>query len=186
VGLMMCHAFGLTDDDALVPAAHLGIAMQLTNICRDVAEDYGLGRVYLPAELLAAHGAPELTPREGEPFPDDPRVVRATQQVMGILLDEADRYYRSAQTGVVALPYRAGLAVRAASKLYSAIGDEVRARSCDPRRGRAVVPGARKLTLVLGAIAEQLGASIAYARAHSRGALHAPKRELAFPEDVLG
>jgi 15-cis-phytoene synthase len=185
VGLMMCHAFGLTDDGALVPAAHLGIAMQLTNICRDVAEDYSLGRVYLPAELLAAHGAPELAPREGERFPDDPRVVRATQQVMGLLLDEADRYYRSAQTGVVALPYRAGLAVRAASKLYSAIGDEVRARGCDPRRGRAVVPRPRKLTLVLGAIAEQLGASFAYARAHTRGALHAPQRELAFPEDVL-
>jgi 15-cis-phytoene synthase len=186
VGLMMCYAFGLTDDAALVPAAHLGIAVQLTNISRDVAEDYGFGSVYLPADILTAQGAPALAPREGDSFPDDPRVVRAVQQVMGQLLDEADRYYASAQSGVVSLPYRAGLAVRAASKLYAAIGDEVRARSCDPRRGRAVVPGARKLTLVLGALAEQLGASFAYARVHARGALHAPARELAFPEDMLG
>jgi phytoene synthase len=185
VGLMMCHAFGLTDDAALVPAAHLGIGMQLTNICRDVAEDYTLGRVYLPEQLLRARGCPALQASEGAHFPDEPTTVAAVQQVTAELLDQAERYYRSAQGGIVALPYRAGLAVRAASKLYAAIGDEVRAHGCDPRRGRAVVPRPRKLLLVAAALGEQLAASFAYARAHAAARPHAPERELAFPEDVL-
>jgi len=56
----MCHVLGLADDRALVPAVHLGLAMQLTNICRDVDEDWQLGRLYLPGELLrrATRGAP--------------------------------------------------------------------------------------------------------------------------------
>ena len=60
VGLMMCHVMSLRGERALVHAAHLGIAMQLTNICRDVAEDWRRGRLYLPAELLARHGAKDL------------------------------------------------------------------------------------------------------------------------------
>ena len=57
VGLIMCHVMGVRDDRALVPAVHLGIGMQLTNVCRDVAEDWDRGRLYLPEELLARHGS---------------------------------------------------------------------------------------------------------------------------------
>src|SRR5665647_326340 len=52
VGLMMAHIMNVRDSAALRRAAYLGIAMQLTNICRDVAEDERLDRVYVPAELL--------------------------------------------------------------------------------------------------------------------------------------
>ena len=64
VGLIMCHVMGVRDDRALVPAVHLGIGMQLTNVCRDVAEDWDRGRLYLPDELLARHGVrgPATTP----------------------------------------------------------------------------------------------------------------------------
>ena len=69
VGLMMCHVLGLRHDRALPRAVHLGIAMQLTNICRDVAEDWQLGRLYLPADMLAEEGAPDLAGSLGGPFP---------------------------------------------------------------------------------------------------------------------
>ncbi|HET9992739.1 MAG TPA: phytoene/squalene synthase family protein, partial [Kofleriaceae bacterium] len=104
VGLMMTHVFGVADEAALVPAAHLGIAMQLTNICRDVGEDARRGRVYLPAELVGELG-----------------ILGARRALLAL----AARYYRSADTGVAALPWRASVAVRAARNVYSAIGARI-------------------------------------------------------------
>jgi phytoene synthase len=186
VGLMMCHVFGITRDDALDNAAHLGIAMQLTNICRDVREDWTLGRVYLPTDMLAAAGAPLLSPRS-EPFPNDPRAIAAIQQVTEALLREADRYYASADRGVAALPFRAGLAVRAARRLYHSIGVVVASQDFDPRRGRAVVPTSTKLGLVGLAFAQHLIAqpTTALLRVTKRENVRTPRRELSFPEDVL-
>jgi len=152
VGLMMCHVHGLDDEGALVPAVHLGLAMQLTNICRDVAEDWGLGRLYLPADLLAAAGGDALVEQlaaelaAGRPLPA--RAVPAAASVVAHLLAEADRYYRSADSGMVALPWRAALAVRTARLVYAAIGDRIADRGFDVTAGRAVVPGWAKIALV--------------------------------------
>ena len=186
VGLMMCHVFGITRDDALGNAAHLGIAMQLTNICRDVEEDWRLGRMYLPSELLEAAGAPLLSPGQ-DPFPHDERTIAAIQQVTRTLLVQADRYYASADRGVPALPFRAGLAVRSARRLYHAIGLVVVAQDCDPRRGRAVVSTPKKLGLVSRALASHLVAlpTTTLARIRKLEAVRTPQRELSFPEDVL-
>jgi phytoene synthase len=186
VGLMMCHVFGITRDDALHNAAHLGIAMQLTNICRDVQEDWSLGRVYLPSAMLTAAGAPVLSP-EAWPFPDDAPTIAAIQQVTKALLSEADRYYASADRGVPALPFRAGLAVRAARRLYHAIGTVVAAQDFDPRRGRAVVSKPRKLRLVSQALSAHLFALpvTTLVRVAKREGVRTPGRELSFPEDVL-
>ena len=63
---------GLTVEEGLheyLVAAHLGLAMQLTNVCRDVREDWQRGRLYLPDELLARHGAGGLCSELGKPFP---------------------------------------------------------------------------------------------------------------------
>jgi 15-cis-phytoene synthase len=187
VGLMMCHVFGITRDDALRNAAHLGIGMQLTNICRDVREDWSLGRVYLPMDMLRAAGAAPLTPGVG-PFPSDPRTIEAMRSVTRALLAEADRYYASADRGVPALPFRAGLAVRAARTLYHAIGLKVAAQEHDPRRGRAVVPTTRKLGLVGKALSRHLVAlpNTTLTRALKLEAVRTPRRELSFPDDVLG
>src|SRR6185295_18712782 len=136
VGLMICHVFGLRHDAALVQAAQLGLGMQLTNICRDVAEDYALGRIYVPRALWEAAGSP---PSDGD-LPSDPETRQALARAIRELLDEADRYYAAAERGIHALPFRAGFAVRAASRLYRAIGQELRARACDPALGRAIVP----------------------------------------------
>lgn len=183
VGLMMCHVFGLRDDRALRNAAHLGIAMQLTNICRDVLEDWQLGRVYLPRQLLAEAGAPTLPKPSESPFPSDARSIDAMREVTRALLAEADRYYASADQGIPALPFRAGLAVRAARTLYHAIGLVVAAQDHDPRRGRAVVPTGRKLALVGRAVVDHATRLPHPLRAATPA--RPPSRELSFPEDVL-
>jgi phytoene synthase len=149
VGLMMCHVFGLTRESALEPARDLGIAMQLTNICRDVAEDHALGRVYLPGKLLEEAGCPHLV---GDALAQ-PEARRAIRHVTRQLLASADGYYRSGARGIRALPFRAGLAVRVAAWLYRAIGVEVRRRACDPLGRRAVVSRRKKMALVLVALA---------------------------------
>lgn len=143
VGLMMCHVFGIRDDAALVPAARLGIAMQLTNICRDIAEDWERGRLYVPNELLAQHGADGLAGDLGRPLPHHARAPLAG--AMRDLLALADVHYRASARGIPALPWRAALAVRAASRIYRAIGDRLRAQDYDVLAGRAIVPRNTKL-----------------------------------------
>jgi phytoene synthase len=64
VGLLSVRIFGATGDDERALAEYLGLAVQLTNILRDLGEDSGLGRVYLPRELLDAHGIAITTPAE--------------------------------------------------------------------------------------------------------------------------
>lgn len=149
VGLMMTHVFGIDDESALVPAAHLGIAMQLTNICRDVAEDWDRGRLYIPDDLLARHGAAGLAADLGQPLLRLARVPlgRAVRE----LLQLADRYYASGDRGLRALPWRAAIAVKAASNVYRAIGDRIAATGYDVTAGRAVVPTSGKLARVAAA-----------------------------------
>jgi phytoene synthase len=149
VGLMMCHVMGVRRPRALLHAAHLGIAMQLTNIARDVLEDWDRGRLYLPDELLAAHGAGGLRARLGAPIPHS--ALPAVMAAVSVLLDRADAYYRSADVGVRELSLRCGLGVRAARLVYAQIGRVLRARDCDPRSGRAVVSFATKAVLLLRA-----------------------------------
>lgn len=146
VGLMMCHVMGVKRPEALAHAAHLGLAMQLTNIARDVAEDWARGRLYLPDELLARYGAGGLQPQLDNPLP-----VYAITGVAGAvaeLLALADGYYRSGAAGLSQLSPRCALAVDAARLIYADIGRAVRAQGCDPRAGRAFVSAPRKLWLV--------------------------------------
>lgn len=142
VGLILCHILGVRSKSALARAAHLGIAMQLTNIARDVAEDWARGRLYLPAEWLQPLQAqPELEAK----IPADARLQLKPQ--IERLLDLADTYYRSADQGLVALPFRSALAVAAARNVYSAIGTSIRAADFQVFDRRVYVSGAQKLWL---------------------------------------
>lgn len=153
VGLMMCHVMGVRSRRALVHAAHLGIAMQLTNVARDVGEDWGRGRLYLPRRMLRRAGARgDLRANPGQAFPA--QWVAATRAVTRELLDRAEAYYRSGDAGLVFLPLRGCLAVRAARLIYSRIGARIRANGCDPLRPRAFVPARSKLALVARAAVE--------------------------------
>jgi 15-cis-phytoene synthase len=160
VGLMMCQVMGVADRRRLVNAAALGIAMQLTNIARDVAEDWRLGRLYVPAEAL---------PR---PLASDPSrpLDRGTAAVLSAavpaLLAAAVPLYRAGDAGLDALSLRSAIAVRAARLIYGAIGDRVAARRHDVTAPRAVVPRWRKLWLVARAAA---GVLISRARRRPAG-----------------
>lgn len=149
VGLMMCHVMGVREPGAITHAAHLGIAMQLTNISRDVLEDWGRGRLYLPDDLLAAHGVGGLRASLGGDFP--PEAAKGVAAAIESLLDLADGYYASGDAGVRYLSTGCGIGVRTARLVYSGIGDVLRARGCDPLLGRAYVSTRRKLWLALRA-----------------------------------
>ncbi|WP_031553300.1 phytoene/squalene synthase family protein [Parvularcula oceani] len=144
VGVMMAIVMGVDaeDEETLNRAADLGIAFQLTNICRDVIDDAEIGRVYLPADRLEAAGVP-ATP-EGVL---DPANRAAVWSVALELLAEADRYYRSSGPGVRRLPIRAGFAVAAARGVYRDIGRVVRIRGTAAWDERARTSRRRKIAL---------------------------------------
>lgn len=154
VGLMMCHVLGVTHDAALRRAAHLGMAMQITNICRDVAEDWQRHRLYLPEPLLLRHNLGELRAQLGRPLPEHSRQQLAA--VVRDLLFEANALYRSGQVGLRLLPWRAALAIGVAQAVYADIGRSLRAQGFDPLRGRAHTTGWRKLILSAKVFGQQL------------------------------
>jgi 15-cis-phytoene synthase len=181
VGLMMCHVLGVSDSRALRNAAHLGIAMQLTNICRDVAEDWQRGRLYLPLRMLRASGPKALNGLSLGPLPRESR--NSIRTVTRQLLTEADRFYLSGDAGVWALPWRAAFSVRAARWIYAAIGGRILRRDYDLFSMRAVVPQSQKLVLVLKAAfetARELPKRWLAARAPAP-----PDSVLRFPDDIL-
>ncbi len=183
VGLMMSHVMGLRDDTAMPAAARLGMAMQLTNICRDVVEDWELGRLYLPRTFLEPARLAHLPALLGGPFPVAARdPLRA---VVARTLDLAARFYGSAEEGFLALPWRAALSIRAARSIYAAIGGRIRAAGCDVTSGRAVVPLAGKLRATAGAAWAAAAEMPARSRA-GRGRFRAPRRVLRFAELELG
>ncbi|MGB8328571.1 MAG: phytoene/squalene synthase family protein [Polyangiales bacterium] len=144
VGLMMCSVLGVRDPRAWRHAIDLGIAMQLTNIARDVLEDAQAGRVYLPADRLRAYG---VAPEELVRGHADPHAVRL---VVDDVLTMAEGYYRSGDAGARFLPSRARWSILVASRLYRGIGRRLRRRhKSDPLCGRVVVPWFEKLGLVV-------------------------------------
>ncbi len=143
VGLMMAGIVEVRERAALPHAVDLGVAMQLTNICRDVAEDAVLGRVYLPRTRLLAHGT---TP---EAILDGTAPPMAVAAVVRDVLALAERYYASADAGMYAIPWRARLGILAASRLYRAIGRKLARNGGDALAGRTVL-GAGERALALG------------------------------------
>jgi phytoene synthase len=157
VGLILCHVFGVSDARALQHAAHLGIAMQLSNVCRDVHEDWQLGRLYLPDSVLEDAGASGLWRSLGKPFPTHAR--RACRAALAVLLAEAERYYQSADAGIRYLPWGAALGVRTARSVYAEIGAELLRQGYDVCAPRAVVPGWRKAFLLFASLCRSLWAA---------------------------
>ncbi len=147
VGVLMTLLMGIRAPGALARACDLGVAMQLTNISRDVGEDARAGRLYLPREWLLEEGvdpdgwlaAPVFDARIG-------RVVRR-------LLDVADGLYLRSLAGIRELPADCQPAIHAARLVYAEIGRIVAAGGYDSVSGRAVVSKGRKLALVARACA---------------------------------
>lgn len=144
VGLMMSHVMGVSHARALDHAVDLGIAMQLTNIARDVREDFEQGRIYLPLSWLREAGIPEHELL-------DERHREALCGIVRRLLAHADAKYRSGAAGLRYLHWRSALAIRVASGVYAGIGSEVLARGRAAWEQRCFTSRATKLRLALRA-----------------------------------
>lgn len=118
VGLMMCHIMGLSRSEALDNAVCMGNAMQLTNISRDVLDDWNLGRIYFPQNWLKEYGLN----KENYNLPDSRRLWALMIQR---LLKVAEKNYLIGRKGLDALPFRAAWAVAIAGQVYSKIGEKV-------------------------------------------------------------
>ena len=147
VGIMMTLVMGVRSARALARACDLGVAMQLTNIARDVGEDAHAGRVYLPLDWLREAGV------DVEALVAEPRFTPALGQVVERLLSEADRLYALADQGIPLLPRDCRASIRGARLVYAEIGAVIRARNLDSVSARAVTTRGRKLRLLLRALA---------------------------------
>lgn len=166
VGLMMCPLIGVRNPRAMAHAVALGIAMQLTNIARDVLEDARIGRVYLPESWLRLEGSSSQAllahVRAFEANAQSPlraEVERAVQNVTQKLLNKADDYYRIADSGMAFIPLRFRFAILAASRIYQAIGTQLRRTGTQPLRGRVFVRGIEKALLTIRGFGAALLAS---------------------------
>lgn len=148
VGAMMALLMGQRHPQQLARAADLGVAMQLTNIARDVGEDARNGRLYLPVQWMAEAGL------DADAWLAEPRFSPALASVVKRLLDAADEHYRRADAGIAGLPLDCRPGIAAARLLYAEIGRVVAANGYDSVSRRAVVPGARKSALLAQAMAQ--------------------------------
>lgn len=145
VGAMMSWIMGPQSMDTLARACELGVAMQLTNIARDVGHDASIGRLYLPRRWLIEAGV------QPEAWLAEPTFTPAIAGVVARLLDEADRLYKQAHSGIAALPPDCRAAICAASMIYAEIGHQLRRDGLDSVNHRTVVSTTRKLMLLASA-----------------------------------
>lgn len=137
VGLMMCSLLGVSDPRALRCADALGIAMQLTNIARDVHEDWQAGRCYLPQSWFG-----------GPPTRDTPLTNGLVKPHVARILEMSETHYRIGLRGVPYLPENCRFSIRIAAKLYAEIGQVIRRNACHVLGTRARVPWSRKMWIL--------------------------------------
>ncbi|CCE02280.1 phytoene/squalene synthase family protein [Bradyrhizobium sp. STM 3809] len=138
VGVMMSAIMGAREDATLDRAADLGIALQLTNIARDVIEDAQAGRIYLPRQWLREAGVPVADVAA-------PQHRQAVFRVVARLLDVAEQFYEASEAGIARLPVRCAWAVETARVVYRQIGREVMKRGPGAWEERIATSSAQKL-----------------------------------------
>jgi len=152
VGLMFSHIVGINSASALRLAAHLGMAMQITNIARDVFEDWQNGRSYLPSNWLMEEGVDPANIT-------DEKYRAGLVRVVDRALRVADKLYAHGDSGLQALSFRTALAVSSARRIYAEIGKDVRVRGGQAWQTRTWIPLHRKLKLI-GQAVSHLGRQI--------------------------
>lgn len=146
VGQMMAPLLGARGTASEAPAVQLGVAMQLTNIARDVLEDAHNGRVYLPCSRLIAAGVDPEALVHGSA--DRAAVAGVVREV----LDLAEGWYRSAEAGMQYLPVRSRLAVLVAARTYRAIGRKLLRNGGDALAGRTVLSTGDRMKAAVSAL----------------------------------
>jgi phytoene synthase len=143
VGLMSMHIIGFAGENAIPYAIKLGVALQMTNILRDVGEDWRAGRLYLPQEELHHFGISSDDLDRG--------VVNARwRDFMRFQIERNRRLYAEAMPGISLLNPDGRFAIAAAADLYRGILDEIEDNSYDTFQYRAVVSTRRKLSMLPG------------------------------------
>jgi phytoene synthase len=148
VGLMMAAVLRASGSAARQQAIDLGIAMQLTNIARDVQEDALMGRRYLPAIWVD-----RLTPEQIVAAAPGSQTARRVAAGIEKTLALADMFYASGAKGFPAIPSNARNGIRIAAAAYRSIGVKLRKRGCDFTRGRVVVSLPSKVCIAAGVLA---------------------------------
>jgi len=138
VGLMSMYIVGFKTNEAVPFAIKLGVALQMTNILRDVGEDYREGRLYLPREELTFYGIREQDIAEG-------RVTDNWRQFMKFQIDRTRLLYRESWEGVKLLEREGQLAIGAASVFYQGILDEIEKNDFDVFTRRASLSALGKI-----------------------------------------
>jgi phytoene synthase len=142
VGAMMCVLMRVRDADALARACDLGVAMQLTNIARDVGEDARAGRIYLPTDWMDEVGL------STQAFFDNPQATPEIKRMVRKLLAEAHRLYIRSEAGIGSLPIEARTGIFAARYIYAGISTAVRRNNHDSITLRGRTSKATKLALI--------------------------------------
>ena len=142
VGVMMSIIMGKREPEVLARASDLGVAMQLTNIARDIGEDARAGRLYLPLEWFAELGL------NYNNWLKEPVFNAAIMEMVQRLLDKAEELYSRADCGIFALPKDCHNGIRAARLLYAEIGHELQRKGMNSVDHRSVVSTQKKLKLL--------------------------------------
>ena len=142
VGLMMTSVLGYKDECAFGYAEKLGIAMQLTNILRDIKEDKEMGRLYIPQTELA-----QFSLTEQDIFNE--KMTPQLQALMKFQIERADQYYTDAMPGIPLLKTESQYAIYAAAKIYRGILRKIEERDYNPFLSRVFVPSAQKIRILL-------------------------------------
>jgi phytoene synthase len=143
VGAMMALLMGVRSAEGLARACDLGVAMQLSNIARDVGEDARMGRLYLPRTWMIEAG---LDP---DAWLAQPEFSPALANVVRCVLEAAELLYARVDAGVARLPVACRPGINAARFMYAEIGREVARRGLDSVSARARVSAARKAWLLM-------------------------------------
>ena len=141
VGLMSMYIVGFKNNDAVPYAIKLGVALQMTNILRDVGEDYRNGRLYLPREELAFYGIREEDIAEG-------RITDNWRQFMKFQLERTRHLYKDSWDGVKMLEREGQLAIGAASVFYQGILDDIEKHDYDVFTRRANLSAVSKVSRI--------------------------------------
>jgi phytoene synthase len=159
VGAWMTQIFGVRDPWVVGEALRMGHAMQLTNILRDVGEDWGRGRLYLPTDLLEEHGLADGFPGAWVPAPG--RALPAYQNLLRALAAEAHTSYDRAFRAIPALPLRFRVAMGVAARGYQGILPALEFNGWDNVHRRAHTTTSGKVRLGLRAFSELVALAVA-------------------------
>mgnify|MGYP003851690481 FL=1 len=142
VGLMICDVLDIRDSKLRYFAIDFGIAMQLTNICRDIKEDAQIGRIYLPKNETASLAIGNFR----SPSNTDLIIINSSRDK---LIKLADEYYQSGMYGINQLPIKIKRSFRVASNIYQGIGHKILQKGCSFNEQRVYLSKFEKLNLTI-------------------------------------